>query len=122
MPRVCGQSGEPNQRSGDGNECFEPDIEFVIAGSDAAKLLQARKESFDEIATFVEMFVIAPRFLSIRSRRNDGRGLHRLNAVKEAGGIKGFIGNNGTDVLHAFDKIGGLGNVVALAAGQSKPS
>lgn len=58
----------------------------------------------------------------IRSRWNDVRGLHRLDTVKEAGGIKGFIGNHGTDVRHTFDEVGGLGNVLALAAGQTEAS
>jgi hypothetical protein len=32
------------------------------------------------------MFVIAPELLAVGSRRNNGRGVHCLDALKEAGG------------------------------------
>jgi len=47
------------------------------------------------------MFVLAYCALSIYSRQSDSRSLHRFDAVKE---------------------VGGLGNIVAFAAGQTKAS
>lgn len=117
---MCGQSGKPNQRGGDGNECFEPDIEFVVARSDTTELLEASKEALNEITTFIDMFVIASEHLPIGFRRNHGRGIHALDAVKEASGVKGFVGNDGADILHAVDEIGGFGDVVSLATRQAE--
>ena len=66
------------------------------------------------------MFVITSGLLAIGSRRNDGRGVHCFDAFKEAGGVEGFIGHDRTDVRHAFDQVGRLGNVVSLTAGQAE--
>ena len=41
------------------------------------------------------MLVIDSERLTIGSGRNHGRGIHCLDAVKEAGGTKGFVGNDG---------------------------
>ena len=66
------------------------------------------------------MFVITSEFLSIRSRRNNSRGVHRLNAFKEVTGIVGFIGHDSAHILHAFDEAFRPGDVVTLTAGQTE--
>lgn len=120
LARECGQSGEPNQSGGDRNECFEPGVEFVVARSDTAKLLQAGKEPFDEISAFINMLVIASEHLPIGFRRNDGRGVHCLDTVNEAGGVKRLVGYDSAHVLHAIDEIGGFGDVVSFASCQTE--
>ncbi len=77
------------------NECLEADIKLVIASGDTAKLLQTSKEPFNEVSVFIGMFIITSELLSIRSRRSNRRGVHRLNAFGEVGGIVGFIGDDG---------------------------
>lgn len=66
------------------------------------------------------MFVIAPGFDSIGFRRDNRRGLHRLDNLQKSVGIKGLIGNDRAHVLHAFHEIRGFGDVVSLATGQTK--
>jgi len=112
---VSGQSGKPNQRGGDGIECFKPNIKFIVARSDLMELLEESKEALNEITTFIDMFVIASEHLPIGFRRNNGRGIHALDAVNEASGVKGFVSNDGADILHVVDEIGGFGDVVSLA-------
>ena len=68
------------------------------------------------------MFVITSELLSIRSRGNNGRGVHRLNAFEEVGGIVGFIGHDGAHILYAFDEVFRLGDVVTLTASQTEAS
>jgi hypothetical protein len=102
---VCGQSCEPNQSGCDGNEYFKADIEFVVARSDTAKLLQACKEPLNQISTFIDMLVMASDHLLISFRLNYSRGVHCFDAVNEVVGIKGFVGHDSTNVLHAIDEI-----------------
>ena len=49
---------KPDQRSGDGDEGFKSDGEFVIASRDAAELFEASKAPFDEISTFIDMLIM----------------------------------------------------------------
>ena len=118
--RVCGQSGEPDESGSDGNEGLKPDIEFVVARSDTAKPLQACKESFNEISTFIDMLVIASEHLSIGFRWNDRCGIHCLDALNEVGGVKSFVGHDGTNDLQAIDEIGRFGDVVSFATGRTE--
>ncbi len=112
--------GKPDQRSGDANEGFKSDGEFVIASSDTAELLKTCEESFDEISTFIDMLIIVSGFLSVRPGRYHRCGVHCFNAAQQAGGIERFIRNHGTDVLHATDEIPGLGDVMSLTSRQAE--
>jgi hypothetical protein len=118
---VCGQSSQPNQSGGDRNKGLESDVEFVVARRDAAKLFETSKEPFNEISTFVDMFVITPEFDSIGFWRNNGHGLHCLDNRQKAVGVKGLVGYHRTHVLHAFNEIRSFGDVVSFATGQTKP-
>ena len=67
------------------------------------------------------MRVIASDFLAIYPRRDHGRGVHCVDALQEAGRIERFISNDGTDILHSINQVLGLGDVMPLSTGQSKP-
>lgn len=66
------------------------------------------------------MLVITSEHLSIGFRRNYCRGVHCLDTVNEAGGIKGFVGHDSTYVVHAIDEIGSFGDVVSFATCQTE--
>ena len=69
--RVCGQSGKPNQRCGDGNECFEPDIEFVVARSDTPEVLDTPEKPLDQVTTFIPMLIEISLNQTVVAGRND---------------------------------------------------
>ena len=66
------------------------------------------------------MLVITSERLPVGFRRNHRRGFHGRDARQEASGVKGLVGNDRTDVLHAFNEIFRLGDVMSLSARQSE--
>jgi len=68
------------------------------------------------------MLVKASGFDSIGFRWNNCRGLHRLDNIQKALGVKSLVGHYCAHVLHAFDEVCSFSDVVPLAAGQAKPS
>lgn len=66
------------------------------------------------------MLIIASDHPPIGFRRNDNRGVHCLDTVNEASGVKGFVGDDSANVLHAIDEISGFGDVVPFATAQTE--
>ncbi len=67
-------------------------------------------------------FVIASEFDSIGFGGNHGHGRHCLDHRQKAVGVNGLVGNDHTHVLHAFNEIRGVGDVVAFATAQTTSS
>lgn len=53
-----------------GNESIERGSELVIAGSDTAKSLESVEETLDNVAFFIDLKIIFPRFMQILHRGN----------------------------------------------------
>ena len=67
--RFCSHKSVNNQREIDKGE--KDNIEFIIAGKNAAKAFDTPKQSLDLISLFVQLLIIAPGIFSVPFRWND---------------------------------------------------
>lgn len=84
---------------------MEEDIEFVIAGEDAAEAFESAEEPFDVIALTVELLVELPGFEALRVWRN-----YRFKA-EQAGQTTSFV----TLIGHVHDQSATLGRAAEFA-------
>jgi hypothetical protein len=120
---VLGRSDELFENYGDGGEEDEASIigqELVIAGGDAAELLQLVEEPLDEIAFFVKRLVVGERRAAIGFGRDDRLGLTRKDSLAQVIRVITLVGDDGFS-LETFDEVMRLCDVVALPWPEKKP-
>lgn len=87
---------EPNDRSGQINGAEEVAGGLVVAGGDAAILLELGEELLDQVTRPVQVFVIVTRLFAAALGRNDDAFARVLQPIDHPFlGIVGFVGNNG---------------------------
>ena len=117
-----GRSDELFENYGDGGEEDEASIigqELVIAGGDAAELLQLVEEPLDEIAFFVKRLVVGERRAAI-GFGHDRLGLTRKDSLAQVIRVITLVGDDGFS-LETFDEVMRLCDVVALPWPEKKP-
>ena len=106
---------EPDCSSGEVNCGKKIDSGFVVTRGDSAELLEAAEEILDQVALFVEGFVVDALVESAALGRDD-RGLsrRRQRANHADIGIEGFVGDQNVGD-HARQKGVGSVQIVSLA-------
>jgi hypothetical protein len=68
---------------------------FVVARGDASEEFEFGEEVFDQVARFVEFFIVFPLHLSVRFGRNDGLFPSSLQEFQHPlVGVEAFVGNH----------------------------
>lgn len=120
---MLGRSDELFENYGDGGEEDEASIigqELVIAGGDAAELLQVVEEPLDEIAFFAKRLVVGERRAAIGFGRDDRLGRTRKDSLAQVIRVITLVGDDGFN-LETFDEVMRLCDVVALPWPEKKP-
>ena len=76
---------------------------FGVASGNAPPFFHAKERIFDEVAQFVEVFVVMPRHLAVDARRDDGLHPGVLDALHNGVRIVAAIGEKGVG-FQSFDK------------------
>lgn len=113
---------EPDEDSRDANESRESPCEFVVARSDAAKLLNSGEETLDEISTFVIMDIVTAGLFSINTGWNDGFGTQCSNGLEKRCSIESFIGDDALNGLHVGEEILCFSDVMPLLPREDEPA
>ena len=92
---------------------------FLVAGCDAAALFQAGEQAFDFVAFAVDLAVVIPRGLAVRSRRDDRLRSRLLDDCHQWVAVVPFVHQNVLGV-DPFDHRFGLRHVVGLARRQQE--
>lgn len=98
---------------GEGNEAHEVGEELVVSGCDPPEVFEFIEEALDAVALFVDVFVVVVLIATIALGRDDRRGLGVQDAVMEAIGI---IGTVGQDIVgfKSLDQVIGAADVALL--------
>ncbi len=67
--------------------------ELIVAGCDAAEVLQSAEGGLDTPATLVTGLIVLDLHLAVRAPRNDGLGAFGLQAPAQLVGIVALVGN-----------------------------
>lgn len=102
------------------NEREEGRSEFVVARSDAPKVLDARKEALDQIAVSVEMTIETALVSSIGTGRDHGLRASGLDHGNEMIGVVALVRNDSLN-RQALDGLGGTIDVGDLAGRENDP-
>ena len=94
--RVWTQSQPEGVDGGDGDGVEEGAGELVVAGGDAAKVLEAADGGLDPPALAVATLVVADRHGTVAAARNDGTGAGGAQAGAQAISIVGTVGDQAT--------------------------
>ena len=95
--------------------------ELVVAGGDAAEVLQLGEEPLDQIALAVEAFAEAGFPFTVALRWDVGRGAFVLDQLADAVGIIGLVRqHDGARAEMVEQRVGDL-PVVGLSSGQAEP-
>lgn len=97
VTRVWTQSQPEGVDSGDGDGIEESAGELVVAGGDAAEVLEAADCSLDAPALAVAALVVPDRHGTVATARNHGFGAGRAQAGAKLIGIVGAIGDQTTE-------------------------
>lgn len=95
--------------------------ELVVAGGDAAEVLQLGEEPFDQVALSVEPFAEARFPAPVALRRDVGRGTLVLDQVADAIGIVGLVRQHDGARAETIEQLIGDLPVVRLPCGQPEP-
>lgn len=93
--------------------------EFVVAGSDAAELLETTEESLNEVADFVALPVELPRHESVATWRNDCLGARLDNRIHESVAVVPLVGHNRI-ARNGVNQCRPLGNIGSLSARENQ--
>lgn len=92
--------------------------EFLVARSDAAKLLELIEEAFNQISGLVAMDIIVAEIFAVRSRRNDRLGMVRLDAFDQRIGVISLVGNHGAGFGRVIEQGWRLVDIRLFGTGQ----
>lgn len=104
-------------RGGEVNHGQEVACEFLIAGSDTAKLFEAIEEAFNEMTLAVGIPIIGTELATRFSRRDDRLRASGFDVSDKWGGVIAFVGNHLLSPKPC-NKGGALRDVMCLAAGK----
>lgn len=103
------------------DHCEEVGGELVVAGSDAAEVLQLREEALDQVALAVEVLAEAGFTAPVALGRDVGRGALVLDQLTDAIGVVGLIRqHNGSRDEMVEQRVGDL-PVMRLPCRQAEP-
>ena len=87
--------------------------QFVVSSGDAPEMFDAREETLDQIAVFVEMTIEISLSQPIGTRRNNGLRTGRFDFRNKVIGIVALIGDDGVcgQVLDALGRTVDVGNL-----------
>lgn len=94
--------------------------EFVLPCGEAAELLAASEQVFDEMAGFVAMLIILAPMGSIRARRDVGGGPRGFDLLHQRIGIVAFVGDDRLRDRNRIEQGGGVGGIRLLGACQGE--
>ena len=87
--------------------------QFVVSSGDAAEMFDAREETLDQIAVFVELAIEVSLSQPIGTRRDNGLSPRGLDARDEVIGIVSLVGDDGLcrQVLDGLGRTVDVGNL-----------
>jgi hypothetical protein len=114
-------SSEPQPHRGELDHVEEVGGELVVAGSDAAEVLQLREEALDQVALAVETLAEAGFPAPVALARDVGRGALVLDQLADAIGVVGLIRQHDGSRDEMVEQCVGDLPVMRLACCQCKP-
>ena len=109
---------DADRRKSNGRE--EVSGELVIAGGDAAEVLEAREHPLDQIALAIECLVIGDRSAPTTRRWNDGFGAVLREKLTQTVGVIGLVGNEALDRTCRGEQRGSERNIIDVARREQK--
>ena len=107
------------------SECYkstEDNIEFVVARSDSAKILEVMEQPLNLIASFVQLLVVLPWLLCIALRRHDRNATFPPNSTARDGiGISFVHHHSGVPFQFCFlEELSPFGRIAGIAGTQDE--
>ena len=109
---------EPDPSCGDGDERLVSSVQLVEARCDSAKVLEAAREAFDEIAPLVDVAIKGAWFDSVCAWGNHRLGTGCYDGVDQRLGVVGFVGSNriGADAREQWLRFAHVGRLSGCQA------